>query len=317
MGNTLRIIYMGTPDFAVEPLRQIINAEIRVVAVITVPDKPAGRGQKLQQSPVKQFALQNNLPVLQPERLRDENFLAELKSFHADLFIVVAFRMLPEAVWSMPPKGTINLHASLLPQYRGAAPINRAIIDGETTTGVTSFFITHEIDTGNILLQDNVTISEKETAGKLHDKLMIAGAKLLVTTIQKLSEGTITANPQVNTGKLKPAPKLFKNDCRINWNADVRQIYNLIRGLHPYPTAWSEMISGKESISVKIYESETEEQEHQYLPGTIISDGKIYLKVACTNGFIHINSLQLAGKKQLPIQHFLIGFKRINEFSFK
>ena len=307
---------MGTPDFAVEPLRKLLEAGIHIAAVVTVPDKPSGRGQKIQQSAVKQFAIQNNLLVLQPDRLRDELFLDKLRVLNADLFVVVAFRMLPEVVWSMPPKGTINLHASLLPQYRGAAPINWAIINGESYTGVTSFFITHEIDTGDILLQERVEIIDDETAGELHDDLMNVGANLLLTTVKQIDDGSVKSMPQPYSSDLKKATKLFKDDCRINWNISVEQIHNLIRGLSPYPTAWSEMIGNDEQINVKIYKSKAEVVKHEYKTGTIISNGKTYMKIACNDGYINVIELQLAGKKRLNVNEFLIGFKQIGNFVF-
>lgn len=320
MEHSLRIVYMGTPDFAVEPLHQLLKNGMQVVGVVTVPDKPAGRGQKLQQSPIKQFAEQNAIPVLQPVKLRDEVFLEKLREFNADLFVVVAFRMLPEVVWNMPPKGTINLHASLLPQYRGAAPINWAIINGEKVTGVTTFFISHDIDTGDILFQNKVTIEENETAGDIHDKLMHAGAKLLVTTVEQIAKGTIHPVSQVVVPDMKLAPKLFKDNCRINWSADSVDVNNFIRGLSPYPTAWSEMVVSTGNINVKIYKSALVfkyQDNHNLKPGAVLSDGKNFIHVACKNGFISIEELQLAGKKKLTTPEFLVGFRHINNTIFK
>ena len=269
---------MGTPDFAVASLKALLDNGENVVAVVTSPDKPAGRGQKLHQSAVKQFALTNNLPVLQPEKLKNEEFLSELKSYNADLQVVVAFRMLPEVVWNMPRLGTINVHASLLPQYRGAAPINHAIINGEEKTGVTTFLLQHEIDTGNILLSQEVIIENSDNAGTLHDKLMIAGATTLIKTIVALKNNLLTPTPQdtVIEGTLKHAPKIFKDDCAIDWNQENIVIYNKIRGLSPYPASFT-MLGAK---TLKIYEVESEEITTKFKPGEYTTDHKSYLKFA-------------------------------------
>lgn len=309
----MRIIFMGTPEFAVASLAALLNAGKEVVAVVTVPDKPAGRGQKITQSAVKTFALEHGLPVLQPEKLKNPEFLETLKSYKADLQVVVAFRMLPEVVWNMPPLGTINLHASLLPQYRGAAPINHAIINGEHKSGVTTFLLQHEIDTGNILFQEEVSIEEDETAGELHDKLMEVGSKLIVETVEALQNNTVTPIPQEELtaegeAALKPAPKIFKENCRINWNQSIHHIHNLVRGLSPYPGAFTE-INGK---IAKIYRTTKEEiaaSENIPEPGTIASDEKTFLKISAKDGYIYLNDLQLEGKKRMNVDEFLRGYK--------
>lgn len=303
----MRIIFMGTPDFAVASLKALLDNGENVVAVVTNPDKPAGRGQKLNQSAVKQFALTNNLPVLQPEKLKNEEFLSELKSYHADLQVVVAFRMLPEVVWNMPPLGTINVHASLLPQYRGAAPINHAIINGEEKTGVTTFLLQHEIDTGNILLSQEVNIENSDNAGTLHDKLMMAGATTLIKTIDALKNNSLTPTPQdtVIESTLKHAPKIFKEDCAIDWNQENIVIYNKIRGLSPYPASFT-MLGGK---TLKIFEVETEQTITDLKPGEYTTDHKSFLKFASKNGLINVLSLQLEGKKRMSIQEFLRGYR--------
>lgn len=307
---------MGTPDFAVASLEKIIESGQNVLAVVTAPDRPAGRGQKLMPSAVKEAALKHNIPVLQPEKLKSEEFIAELKNINADMFVVVAFRMLPEIVWNMPKYGTINLHGSLLPQYRGAAPINWAVINGEKETGVTTFFITHEIDTGNILEHRKISISEKDNAGTIHDQLMIVGAELLAETIGKIERNEIKAQPQDNfIGKqeLKHAPKIFRETCKIDWNNSTEKIYNLIRGLSPYPAAYSDLSEeGKELVSIKIFETEKEEilkQVQNKPPGHIETDGKTYLRVFTNDGSLSILSLQYPGKKRLSIEEFLKGNK--------
>lgn len=315
----MRIVFMGTPDFAVASLEKIIDSGQNVVAVVTAPDRPAGRGQKLMPSAVKEAALKHNIPVLQPEKLKSEEFIAELKKINADLFVVVAFRMLPEIVWNMPPKGTINLHGSLLPQYRGAAPINWAVINGEKETGITTFFITHEIDTGNILEHRKISISEKDNAGIIHDKLMMVGAELLAETIGKIERNEIKAQPQENfIGKqeLKHAPKIFRETCKINWNDSTEKIYNLIRGLSPYPAAYSDLKEeGKEIVSIKIFETEKENNKPNS-PGHIETDGKTYLRVFTNDGSLSILSLQYPGKKRLGIEEFLKGNKIPNGAKF-
>ncbi|MDR2282224.1 MAG: methionyl-tRNA formyltransferase [Sphingobacterium sp.] len=303
----MRIIFMGTPDFAVASLKALLDAGQNVVAVVTSPDKPAGRGQKLHQSAVKLFALENNLPVLQPEKLRAPDFLAALQSYQADLQVVVAFRMLPEVVWNMPPMGTINVHASLLPQYRGAAPINHAIINGEKESGVTTFLLQREIDTGNILLNEKVKIEDNDTAGILHDKLMHAGARTLIKTIEGLKNGSITAIPQDETDSksLKHAPKIFKEDCVIDWNNSTEQVYNKIRGLSPYPAAYT-LLDGK---VLKIYEANKEQNSSKKTAGTFHTDGKSFLKFNTTDGCINLISLQIQGKKRMSVEEFLRGYR--------
>jgi len=299
---------MGTPDFAVASLEALIQSGEQVVAVVTVPDKPAGRGQKIHESAVKIFAAQHNIPVLQPVKLRDEAFLNELRSFQADLQVVVAFRMLPEIVWNMPKFGTINVHASLLPQYRGAAPINHAIINGEKESGVTTFLLQHEIDTGNILLSKKVTIKETDNAGDLHDKLMVAGAETLLQTIQQLKAGTLQPKPQddlIAATSLKHAPKIFKEDCKINWNQPTAQVYNFIRGLSPYPAAFTLL---NEKV-LKIYRTEKELVNTPTIPGTIETDKKSFLKIAAQDGYIVISDLQLEGKKKMNVVDFLKGYR--------
>lgn len=310
---------MGTPEFAVEPLRNLVEGGYNVVGVLTMPDKPAGRGHKVQFSPVKQYALENDLPLLQPEKLKNEEFLEQLRAWNADLQIVVAFRMLPEVVWNMPRLGTFNLHASLLPQYRGAAPINWAVINGETETGITTFFLTHEIDTGKVIQQVHVPIEDTDNVGIVHDKLMTLGGKLVIETVDAIIEGTVKAIPQETMtveGELRPAPKIFKETCRINWNQPTKKIYDFIRGLSPYPTAWSELhTDGTEPVVVKIYETEKIYNTHQLAPGSIQTDGKTYLDVAATDGFIRIRSLQMPGKKRLKTDELLRGF-RLPEATF-
>lgn len=316
----LRIVFMGTPDFAVESLRVLVESNYNVVGVITMPDKPAGRGHKLQYSAVKKFALEKNLPLLQPEKLIDEVFLDQLRAWKADLQIVVAFRMLPEVVWNMPQMGTFNLHASLLPQYRGAAPINWAIINGEKETGATTFFLTHEIDTGKIIEQEKIEIGPEDNAGKIHDELMNMGAMLVQKTVDLLLEGKIEAVDQsqfINNDKeLKSAPKIFKETCRINWQQSVGHIYNLIRGLSPYPTAWTELyVPNKEPQTVKIYSSEFLSTEIQHPIGSIDTDNKTYLYIACSGGYISVKEIQFAGKKAMKIEEVLRGYK-IEDGSF-
>ncbi len=313
---TPRIVYMGTPEFAVEPLKTIVDAGYNIAAVVTVPDKPAGRGLKLQPSPVKIFAEQNGIPVLQPEKLKNANFLKSLSDIKPDIAVVVAFRMLPREVWQLPKLGTFNLHASLLPQYRGAAPINWAIINGETETGVTTFLLDEQIDTGNILLQKKVQISENETAGELHDKLMHEGSKLVVDTIKLMESGNYKPIPQDQlgvVGELKSAPKIFKETCRIDWNEPYHKVFNLIRGLSPYPTAWAELRAIKNGaetiIPVKIFNAEGLAIQHGELPGTVKTDGKTYLHTYCSTGAISLKTVQQAGKKAIPIDEFLRGMQ--------
>lgn len=314
----MRIVYFGTPEIASSQLEAIISAGYDVVAVVTVPDKPAGRGKKIQSSDVKETALKHGLPVLQPVSLKSPEFIEELSSYKADLFIVVAFRMLPEIVWSMPPMGTFNLHASLLPQYRGAAPINHAIINGEKETGLTTFLLDKEIDTGEIIMQEKVTIEENETAGTLHDKLMHLGNKVVVETIKMIEVGKVHCQSQESiiqrdNLQLKPAPKIFKEDCKIDWTKDAKSIYNFIRGLSPYPAAHTQFISEDgDTLDLKIYEVDLEEKSTN--DGDIyqvVTDGKSYLKVVLKDFNISIRFLQQAGKKAMPIADFLRG-ARIN-----
>ena len=310
----MKIVYFGTPEIASSQLEAIIAAGYEVAAVVTVPDKPAGRGKKIQSSHVKETALKYGLPIMQPVSLKSPEFLEELSSYNADLFIVVAFRMLPEVVWSMPPKGTFNLHASLLPQYRGAAPINHAIINGETETGLTTFLLDKEIDTGEIIIQEKVTIEANETAGTLHDKLMILGNKVVVDTIKIIEEGRVQSQSQEmiierDNLQLKPAPKIFKEDCKINWTKDAKSIYDFIRGLSPYPAAHTQFVSEEgETMDFKIYEVALEEKnnnaEDLY---KVITDGKSYFKVVLKDYNISIITLQQAGKKAMPVADFLRG----------
>ncbi len=296
---------MGTPDFAVASLAALKDAGFDIVGVITAADKPAGRGQKLNESAVKKYAVANNLKVLQPLKLKESEFLAELKSLQADLQVVVAFRMLPEVVWNMPPKGTINLHGSLLPQYRGAAPINHAIINGEKETGVTTFFLKHEIDTGDVIFSETLPITEDDNAGSLHDKLMELGAKLIVKTVAKIEANDYQEQPQPMSGELKSAPKIFKDFCHINWAQDNQTVYNHIRGLSPYPTAFT-FLAEK---TLKIFKVEMEDHQPEIAAGTYLTDGKTYLKFATSTGYINLLDLQLEGKKRMQIDEFLRGMR--------
>lgn len=299
---------MGTPDFAVASLAALQNAGQEIVGVVTAPDKPAGRGQQLQQSAVKKYVLAHGIPVLQPEKLRDPDFLAALQAWRADLQIVVAFRMLPEKVWDMPPRGTVNLHASLLPQYRGAAPINHAIINGETESGVTTFLLQHEIDTGNILFSEKVEIGPDDTAGDLHDRLMQVGATLLVKTVQAMESDQVAPHPQEELAQgitLRHAPKIFKADCEINWNLPVAQVHNFIRGLSPYPTAYT-ALDGK---TLKVFRTSIDRTTPASAAGTYASDGKTYLKYACADGWLVLDELQLEGKKRMDVVEFLRGYR--------
>lgn len=317
----LRIVYMGTPDFAVESLRALVEGGYNVVGVITMPDKPVGRhGSVLQPSPVKEYALSQNLPVLQPEKLKDEAFIAELRALNADLQIVVAFRMLPEVVWDMPRFGTFNLHASLLPQYRGAAPINWAVINGDTETGVTTFFLTHEIDTGKIIRQKHLPIADTDNVGVVHDALMTIGAGLVTETVDLLLAGKVDAIPQEeffkDAAELRPAPKIFKDTCRINWGQPLKKIYDFIRGLSPYPAAWTDLVAPDGSrLALKVYETEKHPASHNHATGTILTDAKSYIDVAVKDGYIRLLSLQLAGKKRMGVKDFLNGNKQIVDFT--
>ena len=310
---------MGTPEFAVESLRCLVEGGYNVVGVITMPDKPAGRGHKLQYSAVKQYALEHDLPLLQPEKLKDEAFLEALRAWKADLQIVVAFRMLPEVVWNMPRLGTFNLHASLLPQYRGAAPINWAVINGDTETGVTTFFLKHEIDTGEIIRQVRVPIADTDNVGTVHDRLMMLGGRVVTETVDDILAGTVKSIPQeqlATTGELRPAPKIFKDTCRIDWNQPVKRIYDFVRGLSPYPAAWTELVQPDGSVLVlKIFQTEKIIKAHNLQSGTLETDGKTYLRVAAADGFVGICSLQLPGKKRLNTDELLRGF-RLNPESY-
>ena len=316
--KNIRVVFMGTPEFAVASLEALIQAGYHIVGVITAPDKPGGRGMKLQESAVKKYAVEKGLHILQPAKLKNPLFLEELHSLKADVQVVVAFRMLPELVWNMPPMGTINVHGSLLPQYRGAAPINWAIINGEKETGVTTFKLQHEIDTGNILLQEKISIGENETAGELHDRMKITGAQLLVKTLEGLVKGSLMEQPQelrnnssdVNNKHtsslvLKHAPKIFTETCRINWNEGVDAIHNLVRGLSPFPGAFTQM-DGK---TLKIWKSIKEHTQPGNSPGAYNTDRKTYLRFAAKDGFIHVMELQMEGKKRLSIQEFLRGYR--------
>ncbi|MGK0254262.1 MAG: methionyl-tRNA formyltransferase [Mariniflexile sp.] len=303
----LRIVFMGTPDFAVATLKALVEHNYNVVGVITAPDKPAGRGQKLNASAVKNYAASQNLSVLQPTNLKNEDFLNELKQLHANLQIVVAFRMLPKVVWQIPEYGTFNLHASLLPNYRGAAPINWAIINGEAKTGVSTFFIDEKIDTGDMILQESIEIDPEENAGSLHDKLMFIGSKLVLKTVALIKKGHVKTMPQAESSNIKTAYKLDRDTCKINWNDSLDTIYNLIRGLSPYPTAWCTLINGKDTLDVKIYMAEKEQIPHNNAIGTIISTKK-ELKVATLNGYIIIKEIKLPGKRAMDTKSLLNGY---------
>ena len=307
---------MGTPEFAVASLDILVKNNYNIVAVVTVPDKSAGRGQQIQQSAVKKYALENALKVLQPDKLKEESFINELRELKADLQIVVAFRMLPEIVWNMPPLGTYNLHGSLLPKYRGAAPINWAIINGEKESGVTTFKLKHEIDTGNILFQAKTPIHENMNAGELHDALMHIGADLILKTVKAIETGNYELKAQDDTQSIH-APKIFKETCKINWEKDTHTIFNHIRGLSPYPAAYTEFKDKNGQLtSIKVFKTHKDITKHQNQTGTIISDGKTYMKVACSDGFILIDELQMAGKKRMTIEEFLRGFKIDSSFEF-
>ena len=306
MKKDLRIIYMGTPEFAVPSLEILINHGWNVVAVITAPDKPKGRGQKMIPSPVKECALKYDIPVLQPTNLKSPEFLEDLKNFHADIQVVVAFRMLPEVVWNMPPKGTFNLHASLLPNYRGAAPINWAIINGEKETGITTFFLKHEIDTGSIIFQEKEPILEEDNIGSLYERLMNKGANLVLKTIEAVAEGNIEAKPQDERMAIHHAPKIFKETCEIHWEKPAKEIHNLVRGLSPYPAAWT-TLDGK---NCKIFRTEIANSIVEGMePGKFHTAGKTYLTLQTGEGCLNILELQLEGKKRLGIEEFLRGYK--------
>ena len=322
----LRIVFMGTPEFAVASLDALVQVGCNIVGVITAPDKLSGRGMQLNESAIKKYALEKSLRILQPEKLKNPEFLQDLKSLQADVQVVVAFRMLPEAVWNMPPMGTINVHGSLLPQYRGAAPINWAVINGEKKTGVTTFKLQHAIDTGDVLLQQSMPIGNDENVGEIHDKMKILGAAILVKTIQGLADGTLKEKPQDKSVKeqdssfnqatpaagnlqsitvLKHAPKIFTETCVIDWNKSVDEIHNLIRGLSPYPAAFTNLNNKK----LKIFKSSKELAPHQYETGKVFTDNKTYLKFSCSNGFINVLDIQLEGKKRLLMEEFLRGYR--------
>ena len=308
---------MGTPEFAVESLKRLVEGGYNVVGVITMPDKPMGRhGSVLQPSPVKEYAVSQGLKILQPERLKDEAFLEELRALQADLQIVVAFRMLPEVVWAMPPMGTFNLHAALLPQYRGAAPINWAVINGDTETGITTFFLQHEIDTGDIIQQVRVPIEDTDNVGVVYDKLMMLGGNLVLETVDAILAGTIQPIPQDKLiqpeTELRPAPKIFKETCRIDWSVGVKKVYDFVRGLSPYPAAWTELMlpDGNRQV-VKVYETEKVFEEHTLPVGYIDTDGKNYFRVAVKDGYVNLITLQLAGKKRMNVGDFLRGYRHV------
>jgi len=311
--EAFRIVFMGTPEFAVPSLKAIIDSGYSVPAVITAPDKPSGRGKKLSPSAVKIFAEEQGIKVWQPAKLKDPQFLENLKKIDPHLQVVVAFRMLPQVVWDLPPYGTVNLHASLLPQYRGAAPINHAIMNGETKTGLTTFFLDKEIDTGKIILQKEMEIGKTETAGELHDRMMVAGADLLLETIEQIRLNQVNPLDQSAltsvTGYLNPAPKIFKEHCRIDWNKPGQDVFNMIRGLSPFPTAFTylENPEGRQFL-IKIYQAEFEPASGTHAVGSIHTDGKTFLKISVPNGYLFIKEIQLAGKKKLPIADFLRGF---------
>jgi methionyl-tRNA formyltransferase len=319
-GKNARIVFMGTPEFAVESLRKLVENGYQVVGVVTAPDKPAGRGLKVFESAVKQYAGSIGIQVLQPEKLKNPIFLEQLESLKPDLQVVVAFRMLPESVWKLPPLGTFNLHASLLPQYRGAAPLNWAIINGEKETGLTTFQLAQEIDTGSIIFQEKETISENDTVGNLHDRLMVKGARLVLKTVDALVSGNIRPVNQASlvyyAEELKPAPKLNRETIQIKWNQPGKQIRNMIRGLSPIPAAWTTLrnLSTGQETELKIFFAEAESDSVLETPGTIRSDGKKLLRVACSDGWISITDLQLSGKKRMKVEEFLRGFPQPDRY---
>ena len=319
-GKDLRIVFMGTPEFAVASLKRLVEEGYNIVAVVTTPDKPAGRGQKLHESDVKVAARELGLPILQPEKLRDPEFVEAMQELKPDLGIVIAFRMLPEVIWAMPRLGTFNLHASLLPQYRGAAPINWAIINGEKETGITTFLLNHEIDKGAIIAQHTEPILAEDNIGTMYDKLMTKGCDLVVDTVERIAAQDYYAIEQmhIDESTLKPAPKIFKEDCKIDWSWDGERIVNFVRGLSPYPAAWSPMfMNGEERGSAKIFEVKFESKQHSFEAGKIFSDGKESISVSCTDGIIHIHSMQMAGKKRMSNHDLLLGFRDIESYSFR
>lgn len=316
----LRIVFMGTPEFAVPSLRALVRSGYNVVGVVTTPDKPAGRGQKLHESDVKIAARELGLPILQPEKLRDPAFVSTMEELRPDLGIVIAFRMLPEVVWAMPRLGTFNLHASLLPQYRGAAPINWAIINGESKTGVTTFLLNHEIDKGAILGQVEMPIQPEDNVGTLYDRLMTVGADLVVQTVERIAAGEITPVVQSDEDtSLRPAPKIFKNDCLIDWTQSGKRIIDFIRGLSPYPAAWTELYREGSQMpqAAKIYSAAFEPAAHGEKPGSIESDGRTLLRVACADGWIALGEIQIAGKKRLAVRELLLGLRDIGRYRFR
>ena len=310
---------MGTPEFAVASLRRLVEEGYNIVAVVTTPDKPAGRGQRLHESDVKVAARELGLPILQPERLRDEAFVEAMRALEPDLGIVIAFRMLPEVIWAMPRLGTFNLHASLLPEYRGAAPINWAVINGERETGITTFLLNHEIDKGAIIGQKREPIMDDDTVGTMYDKLMRSGCDLVVETVERVAAGNYEAREQmhIDEATLKPAPKIFKDDCRIDWSWEGRRIVNFVRGLSPYPAAWTPMyIDGEERGSAKIFRVTFSASEHKHKAGTVESDGKSRLRVACQDGWVEIHELQVAGKRRMAVRDLLLGLRNIEDYTF-
>jgi len=321
-GKELRIVFMGTPDFAVASLQALVENSYNVVGVVTAPDKPAGRGKKLTESAVKKYAVEKNIKILQPEKLKHPDFLEELKALKPDLQVVVAFRMLPKVVWAMPPLGTFNLHGSLLPQYRGAAPLNWAVINGETKTGVTTFLLDQKIDTGKILFRKQIKIEKNDTVGDIHDRLMEVGAKLVLKTVDALAKGKVKPIPQSeleSDENSKPAPKIFKIDCKINWTKDVETVRNLIRGLSPHPAAWANLVhkgTGR-TIPCKIFFAQSVISAETAAPGTIDSDDQSFLNVACGNGWLEITDMQLSGKKRMNAADFLRGFRNIMDYHFE
>ena len=317
-GKDLRIVFMGTPEFAVASLRRLVEEGYNIVAVVTTPDKPAGRGQKIHESDVKVAARELGLPILQPEKLRDSEFVEAMQALQPDLGIVIAFRMLPEVIWSMPKYGTFNLHASLLPQYRGAAPINWAIINGEKETGITTFLLNHEIDKGAIIGQHKEPILPEDNIGTMYDKLMTKGCDLVVDTVEHIAAQDFTPIEQmhIDESTLKPAPKIFKEDCKIDWSWDGERIINFVRGLSPYPAAWTPMyLNGEEKGSAKIFHASFCEKEHNEPSGTIRTDGKGSLEVACANGWVAIHELQVAGKRRMATRDLLLGFRNIEDYT--
>ena len=318
-GKDLRIVFMGTPEFAVHSLRALVEGGYNIVAVVTTPDKPAGRGQKIHESDVKVAARELGLPILQPEKLRDPEFVQAMQELQPDLGIVIAFRMLPEVIWAMPRYGTFNLHASLLPQYRGAAPINWAIINGDTETGVTTFLLNHEIDKGAIIGQVREQIAENDTVGTLYDRLMTIGSGLVIDSVNRIAEGNITPIEQPQSDEnLRPAPKIFKDDCLIDWSKNGVDIVNFVRGLSPYPAAWSRLTKdGAEAGSAKIFEVRFEPKSGITEVGRVVSDGKKYMGVTCADGVVYIEDIQIAGKKRLKIKELLLGFRGAEEYKFE